>query len=79
VRHFKNMLRKAGHLDKIKNVNIKPIKLEPLKAIYKKSLEAFREYMVNTRSSVTKYKDKFSSIDINEIQEIGQDDQIIIE
>ncbi|CAG8805405.1 44759_t:CDS:10 [Gigaspora margarita] len=71
--------QEAGHLDKIKNVNIKPIKLEPLKVIYKKSLEAFREYMVNTRSSVTKYKDKFSSIDINEIQEIGQDDQIIIE
>ncbi|CAG8792258.1 18925_t:CDS:2, partial [Dentiscutata erythropus] len=45
VRHFKNMLRKAGHLDKIKNVNIKSIKLEPLMAIYKKSLEAFGEYM----------------------------------
>ncbi|CAG8582813.1 13565_t:CDS:10, partial [Racocetra persica] len=45
VRHFKNMLRKAGHLDKIKNVNIKSSKLDPLKAIYKESLEAFKEYM----------------------------------
>ncbi|CAG8520194.1 20094_t:CDS:10 [Cetraspora pellucida] len=47
--------QEAGHLDKIKNVYIKSSKLDPLKAIYKESLEAFKEYIVNRDAVLTDY------------------------
>ncbi|CAG8482841.1 12832_t:CDS:10 [Funneliformis caledonium] len=34
VRYFKDMLRKAGHLDKVQNINIKATLLDPMKDAY---------------------------------------------
>ncbi|GBB85530.1 hypothetical protein RclHR1_12010011 [Rhizophagus clarus] len=50
VRYFKNMLKRAGHLDKIKNVNIKSNVLNPMKNTYQQALNAFKENMKNTRT-----------------------------
>ncbi|RHZ78744.1 hypothetical protein Glove_156g55 [Diversispora epigaea] len=58
--HFKDMLVKAGHWNKIENIKINSTTLEPLKETYKESLNALKDYMTNLRSSVAKYQKNIS-------------------
>ncbi|RGB30747.1 P-loop containing nucleoside triphosphate hydrolase protein [Rhizophagus diaphanus] len=53
VRYFKNMLKRAGHLDKVKNINIKSNVLDSMKDTYQQALNTFKEYMKNSRIHIT--------------------------
>ncbi|CAI2165654.1 6375_t:CDS:10 [Funneliformis geosporum] len=79
VRYFKDMLRKAGHLDKVQNINIKATLLDPMKDAYQQALNAFKEYMNDSRPHAIKYQQNDSipmETDENDIQ--NEDENILL-
>ncbi|KAL1920871.1 uncharacterized protein VTP21DRAFT_11506 [Calcarisporiella thermophila] len=55
ARHFKEMLTKANHLDRVKKMNIgKPI-LDAMMPTYQKALKALRDTVTGSKKSVRKY------------------------
>ncbi|KAG9295452.1 hypothetical protein G9A89_013481 [Geosiphon pyriformis] len=54
--HFKDMLKKAGHLHKVKKMNIQNSVLNPMKATYQESLDALKNYMTVGKTSLANYQ-----------------------
>ncbi|CAG8502482.1 9427_t:CDS:10 [Ambispora leptoticha] len=59
ARHFKEMLKKANHLDKVKKINIKHELLAPMEQAYQNSLTSLKDYMTRGKSSVINYQKSY--------------------
>ncbi|CAG8572651.1 11608_t:CDS:10, partial [Ambispora gerdemannii] len=56
ARHFKEMLKKANHLVKVKKINVKHELLVPMEQAYQHSLNSLKNYMTRGKSSVINYQ-----------------------
>jgi len=73
------MLKKAGHLDKVKNINIKSTVLDPMKNTYQQALNTFKEYMNISKFHVNYYQNtSIPNMEIYENDIDMQKDDVIL-
>ncbi|RUO96675.1 P-loop containing nucleoside triphosphate hydrolase protein [Jimgerdemannia flammicorona] len=69
ARHFKEMLGKAGHLEKVKKVNVKEEVLGGLVEAYQQSLTDLKSVVTNARPSVARYQSSMVAVAGNDGEE----------
>lgn len=76
ARHFKEMLRKSGHLSEVKNVKVPRTTLEPFIDDYKTALSDLGSSLTTSKTSLLRYQASMQANDDDEKPTEAADDAI---